>query len=799
MARRLRARWIGVASVALLVAALPCQVVARPAASSASGPDPAPPIGGTGVAPMPLYLDVILNQVRHPQLVTFELHGEGLHASGQALRSLGFHLQGREDAESVPLASIPGVVADYDAGRQRVEITAPLDTLALATSRLGRRGTPDAPVVTDSSPGVMVNYNLHASHGDGSDAVSATTELRAFGLGRGVFSTTSAMHGRRGAGHGWRGESVRLDTSWERSFPERAVSMTFGDTYTGFLDWGRAVRIGGIQIGRNYALQPYRITTPLPEFLGEAVVPSDVELYVNGMRQYNGSTPAGPFQLSTVPGMTGAGNARLVVTDAFGQVRSLDLPFYSTTRLLAEGLTDWSASLGVVREDYGLHSFNYGAEPVASVSIRHGLSNHLTLEGHAEGGDGLVNAGAGSAWQPGRAGVFEASHARSDLYGLQGSQSTLGYSWNNRYFNVSMESRRTRGDYRDIASLQGAPPPSRSERALMGATSPRLGNVSLSYARLEYPGDDAVPARYAGLYWSRSFRLWHASVSLNRNLDESEDRSAYLGISIPLGRQYISTSWQRDRGRNQAVADLSRPVPSDGGLGWRLQARGGDGEEGGLAELGWIGEHVRLGGGLAHHGGQDRAYATANGSLVRMGGSSFAAREISDAFAVVTTDGLAGVPVKLENRVIGTTDARGKLLVARLNAWQRNKLSIDPMDLPVDIRVTRVDQVAVPADRSGSHVHFGVKPVRAALVQLQDAAGQPLALGSRVAVDGARGHPAIVGHDGEAYLEGLDAQVRLRVTLPDSAGSCVAGFDYPAVGGSIPRIGPLTCSQEPTP
>ena len=789
MARRPRARWSRAASAALLLAAvLPCVVVAGPSAAPPGSGEP--PVGGGGADPMPLYLDVVLKQVRHPQLLEFVLHADGLHASGQALRSLGFDLPGHADAATVPLASIPGVVVVYDAARQRVEITAPLDTLALATSRLGRRGVPDAPVVTDRSPGIVANYSLHATHGGGSDAVSATTELRTFGLGRGVFSTTSAMHARREAGHGWRGESVRLDSSWELSFPERAISVTLGDTYTGFLDWGRPVRIGGIQVGRNYALQPYRITTPLPEFLGEAVVPSDVELYVNGMRQYSGSTPAGPFQLSTVPGMTGAGNARLVVTDAFGQVRSLDLPFYSTTRLLAGGLTDWSASLGVVRDGYGVRSFDYGDGPVASATFRHGASNRLTLEGHAEGGAGLVNAGAGAAWQPGLAGVFEASHARSELDGLRGSQSTLGYGWNNRYFNVSLESRRTRGDYRDVASLQGAPPPSRSERALLGATSPRLGNLSLSYARLEYPGDDAAPARYAGLYWSRSFRTWHASLSLNRNLDDHGDHSAYLGISIPLGRQSLAMSLQRDRGGHQAVADLSRPVPADGGLGWRLQARGGDGETGGLAEFGWIGEHARLGGGIASLGGDGRAYASASGSLVRMGGSSFAAREIDDAFAVVTTDGLAGVPVKLENRVVGTTDARGKLLVTRLNAWQHNKLSIDPMDLPADVRVTRVDQVAVPADRSGSHVHFAATPVRAALVQLVDDAGRPLPLGGRVAVDGSAGPPAIVGHDGETYLEGLDARVRLRVQLPGAAGSCTAAFDYPAAGGPTRGIDP---------
>jgi outer membrane usher protein FimD/PapC len=118
--------------------------------------------------------------------------------------------------------------------------------------------------------------------------------------------------------------------------------------------------------------------------------------------------------------------------------------------------------------------------------------------------------------------------------------------------------------------------------------------------------------------------------------------------------------------------------------------------------------------------GFHHAYAQATGSLVWMGGHAFAARSIQDAFAVVSTAGLSGIPVKLENRVVGRTDARGLLLVTPLNAWQRNKLSIDPMDLPADLRVTEVDRIATPGDRAGVRVGFAIAPVRAAVLVLRE-------------------------------------------------------------------------------
>src|SRR5690606_10279234 len=113
-------------------------------------------------------------------------------------------------------------------------------------------------------------------------------------------------------------------------------------------------------------------------------------------------------------------------------------------------------------------------------------------------------------------------------------------------------------------------------------------------------------------------------------------------------------SWQRNGNRDNGIVDVSRPVPGDGGHGWRLQARTGDDGSGGLAETTVINDVGRFGVGVASFGGDSHGYASASGGLVLMGGV-FASRNIGDAFAVVSTDGVAGVPVKLENRLIGHT------------------------------------------------------------------------------------------------------------------------------------------------
>jgi outer membrane usher protein len=273
-----------------------------------------------------LYLDLSLNGTPRG-LVQFGQRDGELWASAAALRQLGFVLPAGS-ADPVRLKDLPGVQVQYDVGRQSIAITAPLALLNLPTTVIGAPGT--ATQAVSASPGLLLNYDLFGTQSQGNtSSLNAFTELRAFS-GAGVLSNTALTQTTQGDSGRWQSRTVRLDTTWSRSFPDKMLTLRLGDTVTAALPRSRATRIGGIQLSRNFSLQPYRITAPLPAFLGSATLPSEVELYVNGMRQYSGQVPAGPFQLNTIPNISGAGNAQVVLTDALG--RSTTLNFRSTTR-----------------------------------------------------------------------------------------------------------------------------------------------------------------------------------------------------------------------------------------------------------------------------------------------------------------------------------------------------------------------------------------------------------------------------------------------------------------------------------
>ncbi|GBU15104.1 outer membrane usher protein FasD [Polaromonas sp.] len=744
-----------------------------------------------------VHLEVELNGMASG-LVHFGWRNGELWASADTLRKLGFILPASTD-QALRLNSLPGLSAIYDVENQKAILMAKLSLLDLPTTQLGQLGG-EAPVAT-ASPGALLNYDVYGTSGQqGSRSLSAFTELRAFS-GTNVISSTSLTQAQSSDQSGWKTTTKRLDTTLSHSDQEKMLTLRVGDTLTGALPWTRATRIGGIQLSTNFALQPYRRTAPLPSFIGSATLPSDVELYVDGLRQYSGKVPPGPFQLNTIPNISGSGNAQMVVTDTLGQATTLNFSLYDTQRLLQKGLADWTIDFGVVRKNYGLNSFDYRREPAASGTLRYGLTDTFTFETHAEATTGLALAGAGGVWQMGAVGDLSGAVAHSRHRSSQGSQLNVGYNWRNKGpFNFSLNATGTQGDYRDIGSKDDLHVVRRSGSAALGYSSQNFGSVGLSYLHLRYA--DQPLTRLATLYWFKSIgRSASLNLSVNQSLETSSERSIFFGLNMTLDDNIaLSGGLQRDKGRSIYNVDASSSAPSEGGIGWRTGLRHDGSQTGAQGQLDYLGRYGRVGAGISAVGDSRNSFASVNGGLVFMGGQTFATQRVNDAFAVVSTNGVADVPVQLSNRTVGTTDSKGMLLISPLRGYQKNDVGIDPMQLPPDMRIDRVSAQVTPTDRAGTLVHFGITPVRAALITLVDAAGKPLPVGSLVrqqGVSASESEQVVVGFAGETYLDTLELTNVLDVETPE--GVCRVSFDYPEQASGIPRLGPLNCLKESVP
>src|SRR5690606_12706577 len=217
----------------------------------------------------------------------------------------------------------------------------------------------------------------------------------------------------------------------------------------------------------------------------------------------------------------------------------------------------------------------------------------------------------------------------------------------------------------------------------------------------------------------------------------------------------------------QAVAELSRQLPAYGeGWGWRVQAGNESGAQLLAMHLGRHGEWT-VGANRAHGASGTTVYGSVDGGLAFLQGRVFPMRRIDEAFALVSTRGVGGVPVRLSNNIVGTTDADGLLMVGRLTPWQDNRLSIDPLSLPADIWIGAVEKSVVPSGRTGVVVEFEMHPTLVVQTRVRDANGDDLPAGSPVWLlpsDPARDEAlTVIGQDSQLYLRDPPPHARLRI------------------------------------
>jgi outer membrane usher protein len=735
-----------------------------------------------------VYLEVVVNGEKLPSIVHFRATQGSLSAAGADLATIGLAIDklGIARTAEVPLEAIPGVRYRYDQRHQHVDMTLPDN--ARKPFVVDPRQLPSTMPAT-SGRGLVLNYDAFAQN-DAGNRFALWMEQRYFDPS-GVLSNTGIAYVYAGSSR-----YLRYDTSWSRSYPDTLSTVQWGDAITSSLSWSRSIRFAGFQWRSNFSLRPDLVTFPLPVLTGSALVPSSLDLYVNNMQHFNVQVPSGPFVVNEVPGITGGGEATLVTRNALGQTVTLSLPIYIDTQMLAAGLSSYSVEAGFVRRDYGLASFDYEPHVAGSGSWRHGISDGLTVEAHGEATDHLFDAGAGALVRLGMDGVVNGAIAFS-AGRLAGTQVSLGYQWIEPRYAIDAQSIRTFGHYGDLAARDGALVPTQTDRLTVSLPFFSNQNFAVSYIGTKLPHVKA--SRITSLSYGLSLRH---NLSLNlsayRDMYQHSSRGVFLSISLGLENNVsVSAVAGSQGGRAYNNLQALRQVDYGGGWGWGLQNGQFNGMGFHQAQLQYLGSAGELTGIVQNYAGRTTASLDALGSVVLMDGDIQFSRRIYDGFALVSTDGVAGVPVLHENRLLGNTDDRGYLLVPDLNAYQGNHLSIDTAKLPVDMRIDITSMVVVPQAQSGLLGRFPITQYAAASILLRDASGTPIPAGTRVHhVES--GSDTIVGYDGLTFVNGLQATNHLM--LDGITWRCTVAFPYkPSNQHALPVIGPLTCRREALP
>ena len=757
-----------------------------------------------------LRLEVLINGVPTHLVEPFVLTPpDRLAATRRDLRDMGVRMTAGGDAhEVVALDAIAGLSYRFDEPGQRVDIALGDGQREARIYDAGARTSRLAP---QADWGALVNYTLFGTTTDtlGSfphfSGFNATLDARAFSpvgeIGQTAIVGDTVASARK---------YLRLDTSYSYSSPERSTTGRLGDTISGSLVWTRAIRYGGLQMQRDFALRGDLVTRPLPNFSGSAALPSTVDVFVNSVKMVSQDVAPGPYSITNIPVVSGNGTAHVVVSDATGRQTETALPFFASPALLAPGLSDFSLDAGFARRFYGILSNDYDGRPLASAIGRYGLTDWLTLEGHGEGGAGLINAGAGALTQVGAWGTIEAALSASHRGRADGLQAFIDYSVQIGVFTLDASVQRAFRTFEDLAAVTAMSSPQASVAQALAAGSlsfdvrpPRsldrlsvgvplpfdLGSASATV--IDLVADDRTRSRIVSLSLSRPLP-YDAAFFATAYVDVAQRNSAgfYAGLSFPLGgRVRAAVGAAAGQGGTGSDLDVSQiAAHENGSFGWRLRdlegrtplrsAEGNYRSAYGTSDVEIVQQARTI-----------SSQAQFDGSFGWLRGPFFG-NHVEDGFALVDT-GVPNVPVYQDNRPIGETNVFGKLVVPDLRAYQANQIGIDPLKLPAHAEASATRQIVAPAGRSGVRLDFGVETdVRSALVTFNDAAGKPLPAGSQGQVLG-RDETFVVGYDGQAYIRHLDAANSVSIETGDT--SCHATFAYRGGNARQLAIGPLAC------
>jgi outer membrane usher protein len=762
-----------------------------------------------------LQLEVFINE-RPTNLVGafVMLPDKRIGVTKKELQEIGLKApEGGTPEDLVVLDEVLGLSYRYDQPNQQLFISAGDRLRGTMNFDLSPAATQPIPIRSDY--GGVLNYNLFASAGSLKrpffDGASISLDARGFSP-YGVLSQSAILH----ATPDYYSDAIRLDTSFTYADQDSLTIYRAGDAISGGLAWTRPIRIGGAQMQRNFGLRPDLVTMPLPFFAGSAAVPSTVELYLNNLRTFSQEVPQGPYSLTNIPVVSGNGTANIVIRDSAGHEMRKTMPFYTSAHLLRPGLNDFSIEGGFARTSYGTPFDAYVETPVILGTARRGIVDWLTLEAHGEAGLGLVNGGAGVTAALGSFGLASLAVSASNRDRNTGGQVFGSYETNTFGININAAAQKTFGAYEDLASVTSLTPAGAKARSLLAGLlyiapyelRPTLtsgppktlyrvsagfplrfdgSTVSASYIHLE---NELGRSDIVSGSWSRTFgRAGTFGVTAFADLADTRIHGLFFSWSVPLG-ETVSVSAGISSGESTVRSfDAIKPLQqAAGSYGWRVS--GTDGAfPGGAAAAAYRSSYGKVEGAVAYQRGDLRGTLEVDGAIATIGGGVFLANRVDDAFAVVET-GVPGLEVLHENRPVGRTNSSGRAFIPGLRAHDKNRIAIDPRDAPLTAEINSVQDIVVPALRSGVRVDMTVRTdTKSAVVVFSRPDGRPIPAGSRGQV--LDGDSFIVGYDGRAFVKDLKAENQVAIELEDRP--CQAAFSYTGGADEQVVISPVVC------
>ncbi|MBO9428695.1 fimbria/pilus outer membrane usher protein [Sulfitobacter sp. R18_1] len=702
---------------------------------------------------------------------------------------------------SINLENLDDIRVEHDEFAQSITFYAPHSALHPTVLSARKEEPLEEP---DTGYGAVLNYDLsakrHTRNGETIDAYTA-------GLDGWVFTPAGSLRssGTFDIDADGNAEFMRLETRIEHDDMKRGVSYLAGDIKSSAPAWGRSVRMGGIQVKRNFGLRSDLIDGPQLSFDGTAHLASTVEVYIDNNRVYSGEVHEGPFRVEDVPTTASSGEATIVLREEGGDTNVREVPFFAGHNLMKKGKLEYSIETGVARHMFGTTSSHYGSSLSTSASLRYGWSDRITLHGHFESASDLINVSGGISSTIGKWAEFTLASGYSEHKEETGR--LLYAAVDARFKGIDFEASSLRSDngYADLAMINGMQAlggmpatdqmafPSQQDVFSVGIPLPKSERrLNMSFVNSKR-GSRKDQIASAGI----GFDIFdeRASINVSGSYEFVRD-TARVGalFQMQLGaNHHIRSNVSTGHSGTSSEVSLSKALePGTDGVGYEahITKRKSALELVGSAQFKH--RYGKLSGSIRHEDEQSSMEARAQGAIVFAGGKFALAPQIDDAFAIVDA-GEPNIPVELQHVEIAHTGWTGRAVVTGLNSYRENQVSIDPSSLPETYALGVTAATVIPARGAGVLVDMRTSGTSAStgealgVIHLKD--GTPAPIGSEISVNGLE--PVTVGYDGMAWMTGLAANNTF--SLVGTEFECSGRFSFSPTDDIQQQIDHITC------
>ena len=663
------------------------------------------------------------------------------------------------------------------------DVDAQLLKITIPTHYMQSQNIENSALQIPSLPGLggFLNYNVFYQSGDYSEQANATTDIgifwkNTFFNSNHIFRKNYLQDEQNFQSH------TRLNTSLTFEFPKKFTTLQLGDNVSMPTGITQSYYFGGFRWGTNYTSRPDFVYWNTPSFQGSALVPSTVDLIINGNKAYNTKINPGEFNLNNHINFRGLGQAEMIVEDIMGNKTVQNIPIFVNERLLKKGLNDYSLSAGKLRYNFSEDSDDY-REWFGSAYFRRGVTEKTTLGSVLDVSKDLKSVGLLWSQYLYKLGLFELNSAYSDSKKGEGYTVSTEFKRDTEKYSVGIKSQYYSDDFNmlgmeDNLNGQGYYFPERENLVYISKSNiPVLGNLSLSYVEQKYrPIAERDDKKIFSIRSSRNlFENLNMSLGVSYETGSEKDHRVDLSLSYRFNDKHSAYYNQTDNDSSNLT--IIRNTSNAVGVDYAVGAGRVHGENTGNISTRIKTKAADLDLQYLQTGDSQRYSANLMGAVAWLGNSFGLSKLVNNGFSLVKITESPNIDVYRNDLFIGKTNKNGEIFIHDLIPYTNQHLSFNENQLEIENKVETARKTIMPLNKRGYIVDFPVVHTREVSFKLVNEKGELLPQGSQIIVDQNQDDIYPISSDYIVTLYGLTHDMHILDIKVSENESCKAYLD----------------------